>query len=215
LNAIIGFAELTLNQTIGPVGERYIEYAGNIAESGRHLLQLVNDVLDMSKILSGSMSLESERVRLADVCRRHASLHSAKAEEAGVNQVLNVDTELPPVLVDPIRFGQVLSNLISNAIKFTPRGGRVLISAEREADGRLAVLVADTGIGMSDEEIRLALEPFRQVDATRTRRFEGSGLGLPLSRSLVELHGGELSIRSAKGQGTTVAVRLPAERLLA
>jgi PAS domain S-box-containing protein len=214
LNAIIGFAELTLNQTMGPVGERYIDYAANIVESGRHLLQLVNDVLDMSKILSGSMGLDTERVRLADICRRHASLHAAKAEEAGIGQVLSVDAELPPVLVDPLRLGQVLSNLIANAIKFTPRGGKVEISTGREADGRIAILVADTGIGMSEEEIQLAFEPFRQVDATRSRRFEGTGLGLPISKSLVELHGGELQIQSVKGAGTTVAVRLPAERLL-
>ncbi len=212
LNAIIGFAELMMNQTVGPIPSRYVEYSANIAESGKHLLQLVNDVLDMSKILAGHMTLEEERVTLADICRRHMGMMSAKAERAGITQTLAVAPDLPPIQVDPIRLGQILFNLISNAIKFTLRGGRVEVSAGLEPDGRIAIAVADTGIGMSEDEIAMALEPFRQVDATRTRRFEGTGLGLPISKSLAELHGGELRIDSAKGSGTTVKVLLPASR---
>ncbi|MBI1777820.1 MAG: PAS domain S-box protein [Proteobacteria bacterium] len=214
LNAIIGFAELMMNQATGPLPPRYIEYSANIAESGQHLLQLVNDVLDMSKILAGHMNLDEERVMLADVCRRHMKLMAAKATESGVAHKLIVQADLPPVLVDPLRLGQILFNLISNATKFTPRGGQVEIFAGLEADGRIAVAVSDTGIGMSAAEVAIALEPFRQVDATSARRFEGTGLGLPISKSLAELHGGELRIESRKGRGTTVTVLLPASRVL-
>jgi signal transduction histidine kinase len=213
LNAILGFAEVLRDAIMGPLDTRYRSYAADIHGSGQHLLDVINDILDLSKIEVGRLELREDSVALrdiADACRR---VIEAKAATAGVALVFTVADDLPLIDADTTRLKQVLLNLLSNAIKFTPSGGCVTISAWAEASG-LVIAVADTGIGMRAQDIPIALEPFRQIDAVLNRRYEGTGLGLPLAKRLIELHGGTIEIDSAPGRGTTVRVRLPALRII-
>jgi protein-histidine pros-kinase len=213
LNAIIGFSELIRDAFIGPLDARYRDYGGYINESGRHLQNIINDILDISKIEGGRLELRNEVVSIgetAEACRR---IVEAMARAADVSLSVNVSGSLPPIRSDQLRFQQILLNLMSNAVKFTPAGGRVMVSASIEADGAV-IAVEDTGIGMKEEDIAIALEPFRQIDGGLTRRFDGTGLGLPLAKALVELHGGRLEIQSAPAAGTTVRIRLPSERIM-
>jgi signal transduction histidine kinase len=214
LNAIIGFAEVIRDATLEPVAPRYREYARNIHSSGQHLLGLINDVLDLAKIDTGRMDLHEEEVEVSRLIAATLPLVAERARTGGVELAAPLVPGLPPVWADRLRLKQVLLNLMSNAIKFTPRGGRVMVTALPTADGSLTIKVADTGIGMRAEEIPQALEPFRQVEQDLSRRFEGSGLGLPLAKQLVELHGGSLTITSEPGQGTTVYVSLPPHRVI-
>ena len=216
LNAIIGFSEMLDGKAFGPLGDpRNTEYIGDILSSGRQLLTVVNDILDLAKIEAGHMELHLEDVdpaEIARICRRQLA---AQAETGGVD--LRVDLVDPPYLrADPKRLRQILLNLLSNAVKFTPPGGMVALSVEMEpgragAPGRIAMVVADTGVGMSPEQVKVALQPFRQVDGSRARHHEGTGLGLPLARRLTELHGGTLEINSMPGRGTIATVWLPDE----
>ncbi len=212
LNAIIGFSEMIRDAVMGPLDARYREYGGDINESGRHLQKIINDILDISKIEGGRLELRDEIVSIAetaDTCRR---MVEAMALSADVSLSVDVSGSLPFIRSDQLRFQQILLNLMSNAVKFTPAGGCVRVSAAIEADGAV-IAVEDTGIGMKKEDIAIALEPFRQIDGPQNRRFVGTGLGLPLAKALVELHGGRLDIESAPGAGTTVRVRLPSERI--
>ncbi len=216
LNAIIGFSELISDEAMGPVGvPQYRIYAGDIAGSGRHLLAIINDILDMAHSEAGTLALETERLDFAallDDC--HAEIARGCAE-AGHTLAFDTAPDLPAIEADPGRLRQVILNLTSNAIKFTPQGGRIELAARSGENGDVAFVVADTGIGMSREEIDVALEPFRQVDSALSRRYEGTGLGLPLTKKLVEQHGGTLEIESRKGEGTRATVRLPAARAAA
>lgn len=213
LNAVIGFAEIQLDQTFGPLGHpRYLDYAEDIRNSGKHLLGLINDILDFSKLDAGHLELHEEAVSMRALIVEVAHLMEPQADKAGVSIRIDMAAGLPEIRGEARRLRQVLLNLLSNAIKFTPRGGEVTVGATAGPDG-LAVSVRDTGIGMAPEDIDTALEAFGQVDSRLSREYEGTGLGLPLARLLVELHDGRLEIDSVVGNGTTVTVTLPASRV--
>jgi signal transduction histidine kinase len=214
LNAIIGFSEVLESEIAGPLGAKQRGYAGDIRQAGGHLLALVNDVLDLSKLDAVQVQLEEKTVEVGSVIADAMAMVRMRASEANLKLCSDIEPRLPHITVDARRIRQVLLNLLSNAIKFTPAGGQVTVSVCRH-NGGIALLVSDTGIGMSAEDIPLALERFGQVDRSLSRKFEGTGLGLPLSKQLVELHGGKLEIESAEGGGTTVTVLLPASRLVA
>jgi PAS domain S-box-containing protein len=211
LNAIIGFSEVISSALFGPLDAHYRDYAQDINGSGHHLLRIINDLLDLSKIEAGRLELRDTPVPIATIfetCRRMVS------DRATVTDV-TLDfhpTELE-VSADELRLEQVLLNLVSNAVKFTPTGGRVTVSATVSASGEVAISVADTGIGMASDDIPRALQPFGQIDNSLARPHGGTGLGLPLAQRLVELHGGTMTIDSQLGEGTTVTVVLPPERV--
>jgi two-component system, cell cycle sensor histidine kinase PleC len=214
LNAIIGFSEVIRDALVGPVSPRYRDYARDIQGSGKHLLGLINDVLDLSKIELGRLELHEEPVDLAKVAHDCHRLIADRITSGGLDFALEAPAGLPAVLGDELRLKQIILNLLSNSVKFTPAGGRIVLAISAPPDGTVVIAVADTGIGMKPEEIPIALEPFRQIDSALNRRYEGTGLGLPLARTLVELHGGFLNVISAAGRGTTVTVTLPADRVL-
>jgi len=210
LNAILGFSEMIRDQLLGPRSPRYAEYAGFISDSGSHLLTLVNDVLDMAKIDAGHMTLSPSAVDLPMLIRRQVAMMQPRAAARGVAIEVDCPADFPRIEVDELRMRQIVLNLLSNAVKFTMAEGRVTATARIDAAGRPTIAIADTGIGMTPEEVALALEPFRQVETHMDRTQEGTGLGLPITRNLVVLHGGELAIQSEPGRGTTVEVILPA-----
>jgi PAS domain S-box-containing protein len=214
LNAILGFSEMIKDALIGPVAERYQSYAADIHSSGQHLLKLINDVLDLSKIEAERLELHEEPVEIAEIVEACRRLIDERAKAGRIAVAVELSPSMPPLLADAMRLKQVVLNLLTNAIKFTPAGGQVKVSAGLRAGGGVSILVKDTGIGMSADEIPMALEPFQQIDSTLSRRYEGTGLGLPLAKSLVELHGGMLQIASEPGVGTTVTILLPRERVL-
>jgi two-component system, cell cycle sensor histidine kinase PleC len=210
LNAILGFSEVISQELLGELGNpRYRDYALDILSSGQHLLELINGILDMSKVEAGRLELRVDLVALPGIVAGCMPLVRERAAEGLVALEIDLPDGLPELMADEIRLKQILLNLLTNGIKFTPRGGTVRVTAGVEPDGWIALKVIDTGIGMSREEIALARQPFHQVENSTTRRYEGTGLGLPLTERLVELHGGQLRIDSAPGQGTTVTVRLP------
>jgi PAS domain S-box-containing protein len=213
LNAVVGFSEVLRDQIMGPLDERYREYAGDINSAGRHLLDVINEVLDLSKIEVGRLDLRDETVSIGEIVEACRRVIAGEADAAGVTLILNLPANLPLLRADEMRFKQILLNLLSNAVKFTPTGGSISVTAATTAAG-LVITVADTGIGMAAEDIPVALEPFRQIDSTLSRRYEGTGLGLPLAKRLAELHDGELEIESQPGRGTTVHIRLPAGRMV-
>jgi PAS domain S-box-containing protein len=213
LNAILGFSEITREAMMGPLDARYRDYAGEIHASGLYLLRLINDVLDTSKIEVDRMALHEEAVDIADVVAECRRLLRDRADERNLGFRVELPAELPALRADRLRIKQIVLNLLSNAMKFTPEGGRVSVSAVVPPDGGLALVIADTGIGMREEDIPVALEPFRQIENTLTRHYEGTGLGLPLAKALAELHGGTLTIDSALGRGTVVTVWIPPRRL--
>ncbi|MFZ2008119.1 MAG: ATP-binding protein [Stellaceae bacterium] len=210
LNAIIGFSEVISAALFGPLDARYRDYAQDIHGSGHHLLRIINDLLDLSKVEAGRLELRDTPVPIATIfetCRRMV------AERAAMGSVtLDVRPTDLEVSADELRLEQVLLNLASNAVKFTPAGGRVTISATLALSGEVVITVADTGIGMAPDDIPRALQPFGQVDNSLSRPHGGTGLGLPLAQRLVELHGGTMTIDSTLGEGTTVTVVLPPER---
>ena len=213
LNAIIGFSEAATAQIFGPMPPKYLEYATDVNRSGHHLLGLINDILDMAKIEAGNLELSEESFAPADLVDDVLHLVRNQAEKRGICLERVERDGLPELFADKRRVKQVLINLLANAVKFTPEGGRVTIAAAREEDGPFVFTVADNGIGMADGEIVKALEPFGQVDSSLARKHEGTGLGLPLTKKLVEEHGGTLDIRSAHGLGTVVEVSFPAARV--
>ncbi|WP_085120596.1 PAS-domain containing protein [Tistlia consotensis] len=215
LNAIIGFSEVMAQELLGPLGDgRYRTYAQDIRDSGTHLLDIINDILDVSKAEAGMLELAEEPIELADAVTASLRLISQRAERGGVRLRESVPQELPPLLADPRRLKQILINLLSNAVKFTPAGGTVSVEAWQEAEGELAIRIADTGIGIKPEDLARVLEPFTQADSGFNRRHEGTGLGLPLTKALVELHGGRLELSGNEGGGTRAVVRFPAGRAL-
>ncbi len=214
LNAIIGFSDLIESGMHGPVGNpKYVGYAADIKESGLHLLQLINDVLDIAKIEAGNVELHEDDVDVVEIVCSCVRLMTERARGGGVELVWRrPEPALPHLRADGRMLKQILVNLISNAVKFTRTGGAVTVEAGQGADGGLMLRVTDTGIGIAAENIPRALDRFGQVETGLHRRFEGSGLGLPLSKSMVELHGGSLELESALGAGTTVTVRFPPAR---
>lgn len=210
LNSIIGFSALLQEADkrqlkLGQV----IEYAGMINEAAEHLLAIINDILEMSKIQSGRFSIELEDVNVTRILQRSLPLLALAAQEAGVELHASLDENIEPIRGDEVRLRQCFLNLISNAIKFTPHGGKVSVSAERAPDGGAHIAVRDNGIGMTPHEVEVALMPFGQVDGSRSRSREGTGLGLPIAKALIELHGGTFRVSSAKGEGTEIQVTLP------
>lgn len=211
LNAVIGFSRLLSEHHQRRLkDEDIVEYAGLIHDAAAHLLSIINGILDISKIQSGKYTLDLREVSLGEVVEASLPGFQLTAREAGIVLEHRIDPALQPIRGDAVKIRQIISNLVSNAIKFTPQGGRVMVEAARLGSGGAALIVRDTGVGMSEDEVRIALMPFGQVDGTRTRWREGTGLGLPIAKALVELHGGRLEIRSVKSQGTEVAIVLPA-----
>jgi PAS domain S-box-containing protein len=215
LNAIIGFSQTFQAQLFGPLGhEKYLEYATDIANSGEHLLKLINDILDVSAIEAGGLKLREENVSLPDVIDATMRLIEPHAQADRVSVISSINPKLPLIKGDVRRIKQVFLNLLSNAVKFTPEGGEISINALFNDDGSLAVVVTDTGIGMDEEGLAIALSSFGQVDSGLDRKHEGTGLGLPLTLKLMELHDGTLKIKSAVGHGTTATVIFPVERVV-
>ncbi len=210
LNAIIGFSEM-LRQPDQLKSEQISQYADYILEAAQHLLHLINAILDTSKIQAGKLTLDIADVDAEELIRTSLRLVMPKAREKDL-QILwhDRDTELPLLRCDAVRMRQVLLNILSNAVKFTPEGGRIDLYTRTLGDGEFfCIIVSDTGIGMSRDEIDVALSPFGQVNTAMNRGTEGTGLGLPLARALVKLHGGRMELVSEKGKGTTVTVIIP------
>ncbi|MEQ9518660.1 MAG: PAS domain-containing sensor histidine kinase [Parvibaculum sp.] len=214
LNAIIGFSEALTREIYGPLGTpKYAEYAEDIHHSGVHLLNIINDILDLSKIEAGKFDLGEDEVELGFLIEGVMRIVSPRAQQAGIKLEMILEDEQVAARCDERAIKQVLINLLSNAVKFSREKTTVKTIVKQHPEF-LRISVIDQGIGMDKEDIPRALEPFSQVDGTLTRTYEGTGLGLPLARRLTELHGGSLSIESARGQGTSVHVDLPIERLL-
>ena len=210
LNTIIGFSKLLGQyETRQLKAADVVEYATLIQDAANHLLAVINDILDISKIQSGKYTLINREVDVDDVLEVCVGSFKLMAQDAGVILECHVDPELPVVRGDAVKLRQIFTNLISNAIKFTQQGGSIAVEGRRLQDGGVAIFVRDTGVGMSEDEVHVALTPFGQVDGGKTRWREGTGLGLPIAKALVELHGGSLEIRSEKSVGTEVAIILP------
>jgi signal transduction histidine kinase len=209
LNAIIGFSEIIHGQFFGPISNaRYLDYSGDILRSGRHLLDVINSVLDLAKSESGKMNLDKKPTDMAEVLSDCLPMVREQIAAAGLEfHATGLDGKLP-ILGDPAKLRQIFLNLLSNAMKFTPAGGKVWLDARMTQDG-VTVTVGDSGIGMSPEDIEVAMQPFGQVDNRLERRYEGTGLGLPLTRAFVELHGGTMRFDSARDKGTRITVMIP------
>ncbi len=208
LNAIIGFSEVLSEQMFGELNEKQTEYLKDIHESGRHLLSLINDILDLSKIEAGRMELEVSTFHLPTAIANAMTLVRERAQRHGIQLELNVDEQLDQFTGDERKFKQIMLNLLSNAVKFTPDGGRVAVSARNGAD-KVEIAVKDTGIGIAPEDQAAVFEEFKQVGRDRLRKAEGTGLGLALTKRFVELHGGMIRLQSAPGAGSTFTVSLP------
>ncbi|HTQ34701.1 MAG TPA: hybrid sensor histidine kinase/response regulator [Stellaceae bacterium] len=216
LNAIIGFSEMMLREVLGSLGnEQYSTYVADIHASGTHLLQIINDILDLSKAEAGKIDLAEDVFDLRDVMRSVEQLTAGRIHAAGLSHMVDLPDDLPPLCGDERKTKQVLLNLITNAAKFTPAGGSITISAARGADSGVTITVADTGIGIPESDLERVLKPFEQVDSSLSRQHEGTGLGLPLVKAIVEMHGGRLDLKSELGAGTQVTVVFPPERVLA
>jgi PAS domain S-box-containing protein len=215
LNAIIGFAELIRTETMGPVGNRtYCDYAKDIHDSGHHLLSLINDVLDLSKIEADRMVLDEETVDLSSVVATCIRMSRTQATRGGVSLVADIDPKASLVRGEQRRLMQVVLNLISNAVKYTRQGGSVTVATRMACDGSLELIVRDTGCGIAERDLAVVMQPFGQIDNPYNRINQGTGLGLPLARRLVELHDGALLLESKVGVGTTATVMLPADRVI-
>jgi signal transduction histidine kinase len=210
LNAIIGFSDMIANASMGPIDPRYRNYGTDIFNSGQHLLSLVNDVLDLSKLESGRFELHEEQLDIPEVLDSCCAMVTGLANKAGVELTIDPDPNLHQVWADPLRIKQIVVNLLSNAIKFTEAGGHVFVGARMSDTGETVIEVQDNGVGMRAQDIKKALEPFGQIDSPMNLSQSGTGLGLPVVKHLVELHGGKLTIVSDAGAGTSVSFRLPA-----
>ena len=209
LNAIIGFSETIAGGVFGAVSERYASYAQDINDSGVHLLKLINDVLDLSKVEAGALNIHETTFAIDDAVEAALRLVRERAGRKSIALEWHATTVLPRVHTDERLFQQILINLVTNAIKFTPERGQVAVVAAYEATGAIRITVADTGVGMTAEEIEHALTPFGQVGDSLKARTEGTGLGLPLCKRFAEALGGTFKLESAKGQGTTATLILP------
>jgi signal transduction histidine kinase len=215
LNAIIGFSEILKQEPLGPLGHpSYRDYVCDVYESGVHLLRIINDILDLSKIEVGKLTLTETPIEPREVIESCMRIVRERAGNAGLTLIADIAPNLPTLNADERMVKQVLLNLLSNAIKFTASGGSVRVVARVDDKDGLMIQVVDTGIGIAPVDIERALQPFEQIDSSLHRKYQGTGLGLPLARSMCELHGGRFSIESTVGQGTTVTVRFPSERSL-
>jgi len=215
LNAVLGFSEILQTEPFGALGDhRYGEYAKDIHDSGSHLLEIINDILDLSRIEAGQVTLREEPVDVREIVRRVTTMLNGRAAEGGVIIVDGLPDDLPSLYADARILRQILVNLVSNAVKFTDSDKEVSITAEINSAGEFIICVCDEGIGIKEDDLARVLEPFGQVDGSLTRTFEGVGLGLPLTKSFVELHGGDLHLESEVGVGTTVSLAFPVERVV-
>jgi len=213
LNAIIGFSGMMSDRMFGPLNERYAEYANIIGDSGRHLVAIITDILDLAKADADRLLLTEEQVEIAEVVELGSKIIEDMARRAQIEFVSEIKKPLPAMIGDPAKLTQILVNLLSNAVKFTAPGGTVRLTIEQPLSQGITFRVEDTGIGMSPDQIPIALAPFGQVGNSLTRQHDGVGLGLPLTKRLVELHGGTIEIDSEPGKGTIASVHLPEERL--
>ena len=213
LNAIIGFSDVIQSCMFGPISDRYRDYAVNILTSGNHLLGLINDILDLAKLEAGHLELHDEDVNLFEMIGTSLHFVEPQARKGNVQLSHVIDERVRFIRVDERRMRQAVVNLLSNAVKFTPAGGSVRVACAHTDTGVL-IIVSDTGVGIAPTEIAKAMEPFGQIDSTISRKYEGTGLGLPLAKDLVELHGGTLTIESQVNVGTTVTIALPKSRLV-
>ena len=214
LNAIIGFSQLIKQEAFGPLAnDKYAEYIDDIHASGNHLLDLVNDILDIAAVESGHLELNEDLLDVGVIAEAAFRMMEPHAETGGIELARDLDPRLAGLFADERRVKQVVLNLLSNAVKFTPEGGRVSLDARLEDDA-MALVVADTGIGMDEDDLAKAMTKFGQVDSELSRKYQGTGLGLPLVKGLMEAHGGTLELKSAKGVGTTVTARFPKERVV-
>lgn len=215
LNAVIGFAQMMKGEVLGPIGNRrYREYAGDIHESAMELLEMINEILDSAKFEAGHQELREENVDLAKLVDSTLRLFADRAARHDLRLQADLADDLPLLAADRLMMRQILNNLLSNAVKFTPEGGAVTVRAGRASDS-LWLAVQDTGIGMAPEDIPKALTPYMQIDSAQNREHRGTGLGLPLVKALIELHGGSLVIDSAPGIGTTITLFFPQARIVA
>ncbi|HEV3009246.1 MAG TPA: ATP-binding protein, partial [Burkholderiales bacterium] len=208
LNAIIGFSEALGERMFGELTEKQAEYLKDIHESGRHLLSLINDILDLSKIEAGRMELELSTFHVPGALANAITLVRERAQRHGIALNLEVEERLGEFSGDERKFKQIMLNLLSNAVKFTPDGGRVDVSAKK-LDGKIEVAVRDTGIGIAPEDQAAVFEEFRQVGRDKLKKAEGTGLGLALTKRFVELHGGEIRLESEPGKGSRFSFSLP------
>jgi len=215
LNAVIGFADLLSTETFGPLNARQRDYLSDIRRAGAHLLELVNDVLDVTRLDAKGLVLENDEIDLAAVVGDAVGLVAVRAVEADVKLLVDCPSGAHYARMDTRRVRQILLNLLSNAIKFTPSGGDIRVLVRGHEDGGLALSVTDTGIGIAAQDIPVALALFGQVDSRLARKYDGTGLGLPLSKRLIELHGGTLTLKSEVGVGTCVTVIFPPGRVVA
>ena len=209
LNAIIGFSDMIERQMLGPLGsEKYVDYAGSIKDSGEHLLDLITDILDMSKIEAGKYDLDLEKIQLGNVVNTAVRMIESRAVDGVLNLENNITSDDPVIIADRRAVMQILLNILSNAVKFTEPGGTISVSCE-EFENHVTVKITDTGIGIPANKLNAVMRPFEQVSTAFTRNHEGSGLGLAITKELAELHGGMLNLESTVGQGTTASLRLP------
>ena len=215
LNAVLGFAEILRDELFGPLGDnRYKGYVRDIHDSGKHLLNVINDILDLAKVEAGHLQLDEQPVDVENILATCERLIVDTAELRGIRFEVFYPTTAVTLRLDATRLKQILLNLLSNAVKFTPRGNGVTLGTGWASDGGFFFRVTDQGIGMSPDDVVKALQPFQQIDSSLARRYEGTGLGLTLTKSLAELHGGNLSIESKPGHGTTVTAAFPASRVI-
>lgn len=215
LNAIIGFSEVMDQQILGPIGNaRYADYARNIHSSASHLLEIINDILDLSRIESGKSEFNETEVDVGCVVEFTARMVRESAKNSGVTIETQVAGDLPHVVADERMVKQMLLNLLSNAVKFTPMGGQVVISAGMSVTGEICILVKDTGIGVAAEDLQRIFEPFVQVEGPFNRRHQGTGLGLSLVRAMAEQHHARLELESEVGRGTIARICFPTDRVI-
>jgi two-component system, cell cycle sensor histidine kinase PleC len=208
LNAIIGFSDLLAGAHAGPLAPIYREYVEDVRNGAGQLLRIINDILDLAKIEAGATTYEAETVELAYIFDGLQRLLRALADRGEIKLFVGDATQVPPFTASRQLLHQALLNLLSNALKFTPPGGRVLLTVERTAPGTIDILIEDSGIGMSEDELREVMQPFRQAQTSLARQHQGTGLGLPLAKAMIERIGGTLTLSSRPGVGTRALVRL-------
>ena len=210
LNAVIGFAQMIGNEILGPAGQpAYVDYARDIQASSAHLLEIINDILDVSKVEAGMLIPRFADVNVATAIHACVRILRPRAEATGIALSTEIMEGVPTIRADERMVKQIILNLLSNAVKFTLAGGSVVVRLERDGRAGIACIITDTGIGIEEKNFKEIFEPFSQVESSLSRRFEGTGLGLPLTKGLIELHGGRLELRSSPGEGTTVMARFP------
>ena len=216
LNAVIGFSEIIASEMLGPIGQdKYRDYALDINSSGTHLLGIINDILDISRAEAGKLELNEETVDPVETLNQTMRMFRQRATELGVDLSFRVRDEIPPLIADTRLFTQVAINLISNGLKFTPEGGSVRVELGLDKMGDLSLRIEDTGIGIRKSDINRVFEPFVQVEGALSRSHQGTGLGLPLVRKIISLHGGSVTMESEVGQGTLVTATFPRSRFIA